>query len=45
MKIYVSSQGITFVGKAWEITNILKQYSKQYETVADWQQKVLRMVN
>lgn len=45
MKIYVSSKGITFVGKAWEIKNMLKQYRKHYKTIAEWQQKVLRMHN
>lgn len=43
MKIYVTNKGITLVGKAWEITNKLKQYRKQFQTIREWQEKTLRM--
>lgn len=40
MKIYVTEKGITLVGKAWEVTNKLKQYQKQFRTVCEWQNNV-----
>ncbi|MCP3738650.1 Z-ring formation inhibitor MciZ [Rossellomorea sp. BNER] len=36
MKIILHEKGIILVGKAWEIREKLKQYSQQYEYVADW---------
>jgi hypothetical protein len=36
MKIYITHNGITLVGKAWEIRAKLKEYSRQFETVQEW---------
>ncbi|MBE4910377.1 Z-ring formation inhibitor MciZ [Bacillus luteolus] len=36
MKIYITHNGITLVGKAWEIRAKLKEYSKQFDTVQEW---------
>ncbi|MBU8907858.1 Z-ring formation inhibitor MciZ [Desertibacillus haloalkaliphilus] len=36
MKIYLRTNGVTIVGKSWEVCAILKQYKKKYETVREW---------
>ncbi|MFZ3588546.1 Z-ring formation inhibitor MciZ [Bacillus sp. DJP31] len=36
MRIHLHQQGISMVGKAWEIRKKLQEYSQLYETVADW---------
>ncbi|RBP89510.1 uncharacterized protein DUF3936 [Cytobacillus firmus] len=36
MKVYVHSRGIILTGKAWEVREKLKQYSRQYVLVKDW---------
>lgn len=36
MKIYVHDQGVTLVGKAWEIRERLKYYGKKHKTFSDW---------
>ncbi|MDM5156287.1 Z-ring formation inhibitor MciZ [Bacillus sp. DX1.1] len=36
MKVYILSNRITLVGKAWQIRHALKQYEKRYHTVQDW---------
>ncbi|WP_084028981.1 Z-ring formation inhibitor MciZ [Bacillus sp. J33] len=36
MKVYVHSNGILLAGKAWEVREKLKQYSKKYIFVKDW---------
>jgi DNA helicase HerA-like ATPase len=36
MKVYMKENGVTIVGKAWQVRNILKQYMKQFETVEEW---------
>jgi hypothetical protein len=36
MKIYVHDRGITLAGKAWEIKQKLKEYSRQHTLVKDW---------
>ncbi|MGC4376436.1 Z-ring formation inhibitor MciZ [Fictibacillus sp. Mic-4] len=36
MKIYLQPNGVTMVGKAWQIKWMLKQYMKQYQTVQEW---------
>ena len=36
MKIYTHEQGITLVGKAWEILQKLKEYNKEYALVNEW---------
>ncbi|MDR4948478.1 Z-ring formation inhibitor MciZ [Neobacillus cucumis] len=36
MKIYINEEGITLVGKAWEIVQKLKEYNKDYVLVSDW---------
>ncbi|WP_070121600.1 Z-ring formation inhibitor MciZ [Bacillus marinisedimentorum] len=36
MKIYVTENGITLVGKSWEIRRALKEYSKQFDTIKQW---------
>lgn len=36
MKVYVKTNGITFVGKPWQIKQVLKQYMKQFQTIEEW---------
>jgi nicotinate-nucleotide pyrophosphorylase len=36
MKVYVQENGITLVGKAWQVRYMLKKYSDQYETIQEW---------
>ncbi|WP_026675045.1 Z-ring formation inhibitor MciZ [Alkalihalobacterium bogoriense] len=36
MKVYVTANGVTIVGKAWQVQAILKQYAKQYKTIEQW---------
>ncbi|GIN38260.1 MULTISPECIES: Z-ring formation inhibitor MciZ [Heyndrickxia] len=36
MRIYIQKNGIVLSGKAWEIREQLKYYSKQYQFVYDW---------
>ncbi|MFD1738779.1 Z-ring formation inhibitor MciZ [Bacillus salitolerans] len=36
MKIYLHRQGISLVGKHWEIQRKLKEYGEYYQTVSDW---------
>ncbi|MEH7178621.1 Z-ring formation inhibitor MciZ [Neobacillus vireti] len=36
MKVYVHDKGIILVGKGWEIIQKLKEYNKNYSTVAEW---------
>lgn len=36
MKVYVHEKGIILVGKGWEVLQKLKEYNKNYVTVADW---------
>ncbi|MCS0672327.1 Z-ring formation inhibitor MciZ [Cytobacillus firmus] len=36
MKVYVHNRGIIMTGKAWEVREKLKQYSRQYVLVKDW---------
>lgn len=36
MKVYVHNRGIILAGKAWEVREKLKQYSRQYVLVKDW---------
>lgn len=38
VKIYRHDQGITLVGKAWEIRAKLKEYGNIYSTVNEWVQ-------
>lgn len=33
MKIYLLPNGITMVGKVWEIRAKLREYTKKYETI------------
>ncbi|MFJ5757887.1 Z-ring formation inhibitor MciZ [Neobacillus sp. NPDC093182] len=40
MKVYVHDKGIILVGKGWEILQKLKEYNKDYSTVAAWVEKV-----
>jgi len=40
MKVYIREQGITLVGKAWEILEKLKEYNKDYVLVSDWVQDI-----
>jgi hypothetical protein len=40
MKVYVHDKGIILVGKGWEIVQKLKEYNKEYSTVAQWLEKV-----
>lgn len=36
MKVYVKNDGITIVGKAWQVRRLLHQYSQQFTTVVEW---------
>ena len=36
MKIIVHPKGILLSGKAWEVKEKLKEYSKQYEYLEEW---------
>lgn len=36
MKIHVHEKGILIVGKAWEVREKLKEYSKNYYLLKDW---------
>lgn len=36
MKVYIRPNGIILSGKAWEIREQLKFYSKQYQYVREW---------
>ncbi|GLB58075.1 Z-ring formation inhibitor MciZ [Cytobacillus sp. NCCP-133] len=36
MKVYVHTKGIILTGRAWEVREKLKQYSKQFVYVKDW---------
>ncbi|MEH7124387.1 Z-ring formation inhibitor MciZ [Bacillus sp. JJ1532] len=36
MKIYVHEKGVILVGKAWEIREKLKDYSKEYRLIKEW---------
>ncbi len=36
MKIYIRENGITFVGKAWQIKHLIKRYMKQFDTIEEW---------
>ncbi|WNS74112.1 Z-ring formation inhibitor MciZ [Bacillus sp. DTU_2020_1000418_1_SI_GHA_SEK_038] len=36
MKIYVHEKGVILVGKAWEIREKLKEYSKDYRLIKEW---------
>lgn len=40
MKIYVKANGITLVGKAWEIRSKLRQYCNTYDTIEQWTKSV-----
>lgn len=40
MKIYVKENGVTIVGKAWQIRSALRHYMRHFETVKDWTQTV-----
>lgn len=36
MKIYMHENGVTLVGKAWEIREKLKEYNRRYKLLAEW---------
>jgi len=40
MKVYVHEKGVTFVGKAWQIRQLLKRYQFSYHYVKDWVGKI-----
>jgi hypothetical protein len=40
MKVYVHEKGIILVGKGWEVVQKLKEYNKEFPTVAEWLEKV-----
>lgn len=35
MKSYILENGFTLVGKGWQVRALLRQYSRQYKTVAE----------
>ena len=36
MKVFLKRNGVTLVGKAWQIKYLLKKYAQKYETLQDW---------
>jgi hypothetical protein len=36
MKVYLQPNGVTLVGKAWQVKYMLKKYMKEYRTVQEW---------
>ncbi|WP_261129252.1 Z-ring formation inhibitor MciZ [Bacillus sp. Marseille-Q3570] len=36
MKVYLETNSVTLVGKAWQVRYLLKKYMQEYETVQDW---------
>jgi hypothetical protein len=42
VKVYVHEKGIVLAGKGWEVLRKLKEYNKQYDTVSDWIQDVVK---
>ncbi|WP_462412106.1 Z-ring formation inhibitor MciZ [Neobacillus sp. Marseille-QA0830] len=36
MKVYVHDKGITMAGKCWEVLQKLKEYNKEFTSVAEW---------
>lgn len=36
MKIYVKENGVTVVGKTWQVRAALKSYMRQFNTVQEW---------
>lgn len=44
MKVYVLNNRLVMHGKAWEIKQKLKEYSKEYILVKDWIETVSKSV-
>ena len=44
MKVYVYHNGFIMAGKAWEIKQKLKEYSKEYVLVKEWTETVSKSV-
>jgi hypothetical protein len=42
MKVYVHGKGIVLVGKGWEVLQKLKEYNKDYATVSEWVQNIVK---
>ncbi|GAA0346809.1 hypothetical protein GCM10008967_41510 [Bacillus carboniphilus] len=40
MKCYVHEKGAIFVGKAWQVRQMIRQYQKQYKTLHEWVEAV-----
>jgi hypothetical protein len=40
MKIYVKENGVTIVGKAWQVRAALKHYMRHFETIEEWSRAV-----
>ncbi|WML47634.1 Z-ring formation inhibitor MciZ [Neobacillus sp. PS3-34] len=40
MKVYLHGKGFILVGKGWEVVQKLKEYNKQYSSVAEWIQSL-----
>lgn len=40
MKIYVKENGVTIVGKAWQVKAALKHYGRSFKTIDDWTRSV-----
>ncbi|WP_074432755.1 Z-ring formation inhibitor MciZ [Neobacillus jeddahensis] len=40
MKVSVHDKGIILVGKGWEVVQKLKEFHKEYKTIAEWVQHV-----
>lgn len=49
MKVYLKENGVTIVGKAWQVKRVLQQYMKEFDTVDQWtrsteSEKVIRHI-
>ncbi|HET7629187.1 MAG TPA: Z-ring formation inhibitor MciZ [Bacillales bacterium] len=40
MKIYVKENGITVVGKAWQVKSALRHYARTFQTIEQWTKSV-----
>lgn len=40
MKIYVKENGVTIVGKAWQVKAALRHYGRSFQTIEEWTRSV-----
>jgi hypothetical protein len=36
VKVYMRDNGVTVVGKAWQVKYILRKYMEEFDTVQEW---------